>query len=157
MKTKYIVYKRFKEKAICGTVNLPATTECYEEDGVIYTMGGERLCMASSENAHQFFTHNEDGDGIERGELIQSIQKILAERDDNYQVRWDAVWDDTLVCKKYCRAEFPDYWLWNHDFFNAPVSDLRYIKKLILNAQPKPEAEEVEESTEEVVEETPEA
>ena len=156
MKTKYIVYKRFREKAICGTVNLAATTECYEEDGMIYTMDDERLCMASSENAHQFFTQNEDGNGMERGELIQSIQKILAERDDNYQTRWNAVWDDTLVCKKYCRTEFPDYWLWNHEFFNAPVSDLRYIKNLILNAQPKPEAEESEESTEENVEETTE-
>lgn len=24
-----------------------------------------------------------------------------------------------------------DYWLWNHEFYNAPIEDLRYIAKLV--------------------------
>lgn len=35
----YIVHKRFKQKALCGDVNLPATTECDLVGGVIFANG----------------------------------------------------------------------------------------------------------------------
>lgn len=126
---KYIVHKRFKNKAICGNVNLPAMTEC-ESDGRFITYNGKMLCSITSNNAHQFFAINDDGDGIKRGKLTQAIQKTLAKRDDDYQTRWDKVWDDR-TCQKYKRDTYEDYWLWNHDFFNADVDTLRYIAKLV--------------------------
>ena len=43
-KVKYIVHKRFKDKAICGDVNLPALTECESHDGFITC--GVRLSVA---------------------------------------------------------------------------------------------------------------
>ena len=126
---KYITHKRFKGKAICGDVNLPAMTEC-ESDGSFIQHDGKVLCAIKSENARQYFSSNDDGRGLERGRLTQDIQKLLAKRDDGYQSRWDKVWADPL-CRKYKRVEHNDYWLWNHKFFNAPISDLEYIYKLI--------------------------
>ena len=33
---KYVVHRRFKDKAICGEVNLPAMTMCEETNGYIF-------------------------------------------------------------------------------------------------------------------------
>lgn len=126
---KYVVHRRFKVNAICGSINLPAMTECECEDGLI-TYNNTAICYATSENAHQFFAVNEDGMGMERGRLTQSIQKALAKRDGSYQERWDKVWKDS-VCEEYRRKDYEDFWLWGHDFFNANIDVLRYIANLV--------------------------
>lgn len=126
---KYIVHKRFKDIAICGKVNLPATTSCICEENIIL-YDGKPICINTSENAHQYFAIDEDGNGLERGKLTQEIQKRLSKRDSDYQKRWDKVWEDK-ICQKYKREDFEDYWIWNHDFFNASIWDLKYIKSLI--------------------------
>ena len=126
---KYVVHRRFKDNAICGSINLPAMTECECEDGLI-TYNNTAICYATSENAHQFFAVNEDGMGMERGRLTQSIQKALAKRDGSYQERWDKVWKDS-VCEEYRRKDYEDFWLWGQDFFNADIDVLRYIAKLV--------------------------
>lgn len=126
---KYIVHKRFKSKAICGYVNLPALTECECVDGRIIC-NGKIICNERSENAHQYFAQNEDGLGMVRGKLTQSIQRTLSKRDANYQNRWDKVWSDE-ICQKYKRDDYEDFWLWNHDFYQADIDVLRHIAKLV--------------------------
>lgn len=126
---KYIVHKRFKGKAICGDVNFPAMTVC-ESDGAIISHMGNPICFTGSENAHQFFAVDDDGMGMQRGRLTQVIQKTLAKRDENYQVRWDRVWNDP-VCAPYKREDYDDYWLWNSEFFGADIDTLRHIAALV--------------------------
>lgn len=126
---RYIVHRRFKDKAICGNVNLPAMTVC-ECDGEMITYNGANLCFIKSENAHQFFALDEDGMGMLRGQLTQAIQKQLAKRDKQYQERWDKVWADSL-CRQYRRKDYEDYWLWSHDFFCTGIDSLRYIANLV--------------------------
>lgn len=126
---KYITHRRFKDRAICGDVNIPANTECEERNGMIYYKGAA-ICLITSENAHTYFAVNEDGKGLQRGATIRSINVLLRRKDNNYQARWDKVWEDKL-CQKYKRPEYPDYWLWSHEFYNAELSDLEYIENLI--------------------------
>ena len=126
---QYITYRRFKEKSICGQVNIPASSACEENENTIY-FDGKPICFTTSENAHQYFARNDDGQGVERGKLTQLIQRQLAKRDSAYQGRWDKVWEDK-ICAKYRRKEYDDFWLWNHEFFNAEIEDLRYIAELI--------------------------
>lgn len=130
---KYIAHRRFRENALCGPVNIPAMTEVECEDGIII-YNNWIVCCEDCENAHQFFARNDDGHGMERGKLTQAIMRTLAKTtgrgDKQHQERWDKVWDDH-VCQPYRRADYDDYWLWNHDFFNAPVEDLRHIAELV--------------------------
>jgi len=127
---EYLIYRRFRGRALCGEVNLPAGTpvEC-TADGLLFYRG-RALCRTGSENAHQHFVRNDDGNGWLRGQLISSIQRRLEKRDGGYQQRWDKVWGDP-ACQPYKRAEFADYWLWNHAFFNAEIDVLRHIAGLV--------------------------
>ena len=116
------------------------------------------MCFATSENAHQYFSRNDDGQGERRGELVRDIiarltennikyfdgddspfggGKIYPEKFAAYKARekerneaWGRVWDDPSI-RKYKRKEFADYWLFNHDFYNAPIEDLKYILKIV--------------------------
>jgi len=126
---KYIAHRRFKAKAICGEVNIPALTELESTDGIIY-YNGKQLCTITSENAHQFFAYNDDGNGLERGKLTQSIIKQLSTPDSKHQERWDKVWDDEK-CQPYRRQESADHWYWNHAFFNADLGTLKHIADLV--------------------------
>ena len=121
----YIVTKRFKGKTICGNVNLAYGTECEEKNNTIY-YDGKPLCFATSENAHQYFSRNDDGQGERRGELVREIMGRLKGNSE----AWGRVWDDPAI-RKYKRVEFADYWLFNHDFYNAPVEDLEHILKIV--------------------------
>lgn len=129
MSMNYICHKRFKAKAICGEVNIPATTVCEETGGFVFC-DGKPICACKSENAHQYFARNDDGQGMARGKLTQAIQKTLAKLDKGHQGRWHKVWGDT-VCQKYKRSDHEDFWLWNHEFFNADISDLYHIADMI--------------------------
>lgn len=126
---KYITHTRFKGRALCGDVNLPAMTEC-DTYGDYIIHGNKAICLATSENAHQHFARNDDGCGMERGRLTKAIQRVLARRDEQYQARWDKVWADA-VCRKYRRKDYDDYWLWSHEFFGAEIEDLLHIADII--------------------------
>lgn len=122
----YIVNKRFKKKCICGEVNIPYGTPC-ELRGYIIYHNHRPLCYATSQDAYDYFSNNEDGQGLKRGELVHEIQRCLAKHDDKHQDRWDVIWDDEAKLGKYRREDHPDFWLWNFDFYNAPIEDLEYI------------------------------
>lgn len=125
----YITIKRAKFHSLSGAVNLAYGSHAQCVDGVLYT-GDNALCGDHSQNAYDFFARNDDGNGLIRGKLTQAIRKTLEKRDKFHQDRWDKVWEDP-ICQKYKRAEHADYWLWNHEFFNANIPDLRQIAALV--------------------------
>lgn len=125
----YTVYKRYKGKTLSGEMNLPVGTQCVLKDNIIYC-NNQPICAVTSQIAHNYFTTDEDKEGIERGRLINLILNRLQKKDNNYQNRWDKIWADG-VCQKYKRKEHADHWLWNHEFYNAPLSDLQHIGALI--------------------------
>lgn len=125
---EYITIKRARFNGMSGPVNLPYGTKVHCVNGVLYS--DFALCSDHSQNAYDFFSRNDDGNGLDRGKLAQAIRKTLEKRDTDHQTRWDKVWRDR-ICQKYKRPEHVDYWLWNHDFFNANITDLRYIASLV--------------------------
>lgn len=125
----YIVIKRARFISISGIANIPYGTKIDYMGGLL-SIDGNPLCGDHSQNAYDFFARDDDGNGLKRGELTQAIRKTLEKQDKGHQDRWDKVWDDS-ICQKYKRTEHADYWLWNHDFFNAEVADLRHIADLV--------------------------
>lgn len=128
---EYICFKRFKDNAICGKVNIPKGSLLYIDNGyLIYN--GDTICSNTSQNCYEYFARNDDGKGLKRGKLTAEIIKLLNNRKDGkYQDRWDRIWGD-LSLLKYKRHEHPDHWLWNFDFFNASIEELNRIKSMIL-------------------------
>lgn len=126
---KYICYRRFKGQGLVSEMNIPALSELYTfKDALIF--GEKPVCFVESENGHQYFARNDDGNGLLRGKLTQAIQKTLEKRDEYYQDRWDKVWEDEL-CSKFKRKEHENFWLWNNEFFRAQIEELQYIADLI--------------------------
>ena len=114
----YLARKRLKKLVICGHVNIPYGTAVTNEGGVLM-WNGKPVCATTSQDAFDFFSQNDDGRGRERGELVSAILIKLAKQDQQKE-RWGRVWEDPL-CRKYKRPEHEDFWIWNYDFYNAPV------------------------------------
>ena len=127
--SRYVARKRAKFKAMCGRVNIPWGT-VLEEQGGFLIYQGKRLCAVTGQNAHDYFSLDDDGQGYLRGVLVDAITSALEKRDADYQTRWDKIWESPL-CQRYKRPEHEDHWLWNHDFYNAPVEDLQSIARLV--------------------------
>lgn len=127
--TAYVTVKRARFDSISGYVNIPYGTRLFS-DGNFLFHNGSPICTVTSKNAHDHFSIDEDGNGQIRGALVSAIKTRLERKDKSYQERWDMVWGDTL-CQRYKRPEHDDYWLWNHDFYNADIADLKYIAKLV--------------------------
>lgn len=123
---KYITIKRFKQKSMSGEVNIPYGTECDCFNNIIF-YNNKPICYITSQNAYDYFANNNDNCGIQRGNLIQLIIAKLSKHDNNYQKRWNKIWDD-IKLRKFKRNDIEDnYWLWNFDFYNATIKDLEYI------------------------------
>lgn len=125
----YITVKRAKFKTVSGDVNFPYGTKL-EASGDVLMHDGKPVCAVFSSCAHEYFAQDDDGQGLLRGQLVHAIKSTLAKTDDLHQERWDKIWDDPR-CQKYKNEDREDYWLWNHDFYNAEIDDLKYIAKLI--------------------------
>lgn len=125
----YLCRKRARFDGISGQVNIPYGTALICQDGFLMHQN-KPLCGITSQNAYDFFSQNDDGMGRERGDLVRRILSRLQKRDSGYQARWNKVWEDAR-CQKYKRPEHEDHWIWNFDFYNGPVEDLRHIAGLI--------------------------
>lgn len=125
----YLCRKRARFDGISGQVNIPYGTALICQDGFLMHQN-KPLCGITSQNAYDFFSQNDDGMGRERGDLVGRILSRLQKRDSGHQARWNKVWEDAR-CQKYKRPEHEDHWIWNFDFYNGPVEDLRHIAGLI--------------------------
>lgn len=128
-KETYIVKKRARFSSLSGIVNIPWGSRV-ERNGDFLELDGKRICAVTSKNAHDYFATDKDGNGADRGKLIDQIAKKLGPRDNKREKRWSLIWNDR-TCEKYRRKEHLDFWVWNHAFYEAPIDELRYIADLI--------------------------
>lgn len=128
-RVQYIAARRARFNAIGGPVNIPYGTTVEAVDGFL-ERDGLCLCAVTSESAHKYFARDSDGNGLERGRLTASIIAAVSKRDRGHATRWESLWADPMACR-YRRADHADFWVWSHDFFEAPVEDLRHIAAVI--------------------------
>lgn len=126
---RYIARKRARFKGFNGPVNIPWGAVLEEQDGLLF-WNSAAVCGIKSQNAFDYFSQDNDGQGQLRGKLVGAIMSTLEKRDAGYQARWNKVWEDPR-CQRYKRPEHEDWWVWNFDFYNAPISDLQHIAELV--------------------------
>lgn len=69
---EYIVGAKFNKESISGKLNLAKGTTCVEENNVIY-YGDKPVCYATSQNAYDYFSRNDDGKGQKRYDKVHAI------------------------------------------------------------------------------------
>ena len=126
---EYITAKRFKRDGVGGHFNIPYGTKLEKIYGTLW-LGVRAVCKSRSAAAHEYFARDDDGNGIERYRLSHAIIKTLGGFNTKPDERWEKIFEDELA-QKYRRPEHQDYWLWNDDFFNAPIDDLKYLATLV--------------------------
>lgn len=131
--THYVARRRAKFKSLAGQVNIPYGTALENQGGALI-LNGKRLCLATSQNACDYFSQNDDGRGLERGALVSEILSCLEQKPHGdgkaYQARWDKVSADQ-ICQQYRRTDHEDFWLWSQAFYDAPIDDLQHIAQLV--------------------------
>lgn len=126
---RYVARKRARFKSGGKKVNIPWGTVLEEQGGFLF-YNGRRLCSVSSQNAYDYFSRDDDSQGVLRGQLVSAITSRLEIRDSEYQNRWNKLWGAPAFWR-YRRQDHEDMWIWNHNFYNAPIEDLRSIASLI--------------------------
>ena len=130
---QYVTIKHFKRRGIGGEFNIHYGEIVERRENSLY-QGERKICVARSAAAHEYFACDYDGKGFERGKISHAIIERLEQKNFNSpQERdefWKKIWKDNLT-QKYRRPDHLDFWLWNDDFFNAPIEDLKYIAELV--------------------------
>lgn len=124
----YTTHHRFRKLSMSGEkLNLPYGTELKEENNIIYTLSGKPICFATSQNAKQHFSRNDDGQGLMRGAITYAIAFAARKnKDEGFRFTQE---ERNLLCEKYNRflRNDTDYLLFNDDFFTAEISDLQAV------------------------------
>jgi hypothetical protein len=128
---EYINHRRYRGQ-ICGgkRVNFPYGTRFQSKGDMILTESGNPVCVTTSQVAYDYFSRNDDGNGLERGKLVREIKGRLENHDKNHQARWDKLWEDPQA-SALKKADSPGFWVWSVDFYNADISTLKHILSLV--------------------------
>lgn len=131
---QYITHRRFHKMAACGEeMNIPYNSTFDTIAGFIASES-KTICRTKSIDAYMYFARNDDGNGIERGKLTYDIAYAdrNVKRDDGYHYRFTDEEIEMLV-KEYPHflKKTGDYILFNYDFFNAEIEELRELHKKI--------------------------
>ena len=135
---KYIVCQKFKTFPKGTTLNM---------DNNIITYNGRFVCYATSQNAYDYLSRNDDGKGYERYSLVVNIYKKLSSINNDYNKRLAEVQKsfteetteeektlalanvENTVAKAYDKIynlypKFVKNNVFTFDFYNASVEDL---------------------------------
>lgn len=133
---EYVAHKRFRGMAACEKVlNIPYGTKLETIGRFIATPDGKAVCFIMSENAHKYFSRNDDGKGLERGSLTFAIaygKRRKSQIDGNGIYRFSDKEIKMLESnwKRFLKDDV-DVILFNHEFFSADIEELREMAKAL--------------------------
>lgn len=126
---KYITHSRFKGIGACGQYfNISYGTQLEDMGNFIATLDKKIICYPTSENAHRYFACNDDGNGLERGKLTYAIAYSVRNKGNGKRFSNDEIRLLENHWKHFLRNDV-DVILFNHDFFNADITELREMAK----------------------------
>ena len=127
----YVNYKPFHKH---NGKTYPSGSKFFNNNGALMNEDGF-MCLVDSQKSHDCMCGNDDGMGELRGKIINDINECLYHfvsyecKEDQLEALYNTGYN-----RKYIRHVEPDDgpWLWNTDFYIAPISDLQYIRKVLL-------------------------
>lgn len=127
---KYICHKKFNQKSACGEYITFKQNAILETIGRFIAYGQKAICTTTSENAYKYFARNDDGHGLERGNLTHAIAyaKRHPNKDNGFRFTPSEIEMLETEYGQYLRKD-TDTIIFNHDFFNADIDVLREIAK----------------------------
>ena len=122
---EYIIHHRLKGMAICGEINLPYGTKLQSNGDFIYCDKGP-VCAINSEQSHKHLARNDDGMGLQRGELTYKIAYQPMGKGTRFSPA-----QRSCLTEKYPRflRDDCDYIIFNNRFFAASIEDLEAMAK----------------------------
>lgn len=127
---EYICHRRYRSKGASGEwFNIRRGTKLGTVGNFI-AVGSKAVCVVKSEAAYMYFARNDDGRGIERGELTNAIAyspQFPHEEDGGYRFSEK---QREVICTEYPQflRDDVDTIIFNYDFFNAEVEELKEMR-----------------------------
>lgn len=122
----FIVFKDYKGKLMDSSeVEIPRGTPCMCINNIVMTESGKPMALRYSYNGTRHYCRNDDGKGLERGDLINLIAFEDIKHGNNCRFSDDDI--EVLITKwrDYLREETMPVILFNNKFFEAEVKTLR--------------------------------
>lgn len=127
----YITHHRYRGLAACGEwFNIPYETELVTAGDYIVTQSGKPICYDTSETAKRHFARNNDGRGLERGELTYAIAYAPRRAGKGFRFTDE---EQELLAKHWSHflREDVETILFNEDFFAAQPEELKALAKML--------------------------
>ena len=110
-----------------------------DEKGRIYNEDGF-MCLLSSQKSIDCLVGNDDHKGEERGKLVKDIYDILYHplSEDHKEDQLETLWNDDIALL-YAIHKTPEdgAWLWNANYYCAPIEELKHILELLKGVKEK--------------------
>lgn len=132
---RYLVYKEFHKH---NGDTYPAGSHFDKIGDHFVDDEGRWMCLVHSQKAFDCLVGDDDRYGIERGALIEEIDQMFAWdiSEEIIRKRLLALWNDETALLYNRGGTIDDTpWLWNEDFYQANMEDLRYIHDLLKEAE----------------------
>lgn len=141
--TKYYCFHKYNDIDMYGEkhITIKKGTEVFCENNILF-YNDLTICLCNSYDSHRHFCLNEDGNGIERGQLIENINNSLKTRYNNAinkkypssLQRWNNTYIrliNNVIVQKYLKNTGANNIYWNNNYYSAPITDLQEIKNLL--------------------------
>ena len=133
MDKEYRVPNNFHKEEVSRTFDYPKGTpfKNLKNNGYLYDENGNFMCCTFSELARIFnLVGNDDGRWEERGPLVIEIKAFIQyEKHEEFENRVEPLlikmWEDEQFLKYNQFAKDGGPWIWNEDFYCAPIDELK--------------------------------
>lgn len=124
---EYICHRRYKKTGASGKeYNFRRGTKLETISNFIALNDGA-VCSAKSLDAFQYFSRNDDGRGLERGDLTYAIAFSPRKPNKDNDFRFTDK-EREMLCKEYKHfLKDMDFIVFNYDFFNAEIEELQKL------------------------------